>query len=1145
MFKGKLLITLLLLPYLALAQVNYVSNNIFQTDYFIENRGQFDYQQEGKRKIFYSTEMPFGNVFFHKNGFSIKQKKAKPKRIHEQPEYDFAMAELMEKTIHLEWLGTNPNCELIQEQKSKHYFSFGPEEFKSYGYKKLTYKNIYPNIDIVYTIEDNSRFHYSILLHKGAKVSDLKMKYHNVDVSLLKGETSLELQKTVFPVYEFGLKCNMLNQAKDLLTCIYALTENGISFKIEGVNVVNEEMEIDPWVASLTTLTGDAKANQKGYDVDNDYKDNLFVYGGGFSSRYSTLRNKLAKYNSYGNLLWTFNCTLPSLNWFSSDVFISNFTTDKLTGKVYVGEGYNSTYGTRIIRLDSNGIYDSYISTGNKDHEECWDLQLRCQTGDIVILGGSTSANISLSIANKQSGAISSYNLTGISTRQQDIACSAYDTKGQLYIIFASVQSPIVDNRIYKLNSSLSGYQWASYTGYKTLIELDNKLDTNTEISNGYNCLSANSKFLFYYDGKNLKAFNQTNGTSAGNPLLLVSQLAKKQGGIESDDCNNVYVGGNNGNILIYNFDGVNFNFIKQIVFQGQNAKPIYDLKKSKKSNKIFVSGQSFVAETYLLDCDTNDLITNIYSNCIDSAFAELSNPLIGTTYDFIWYDTSSKTVIRSKLNSNDLKDTLVLANVKTYKLVINRNSVCLPSSFSKYVSFKHFVYDTVNLCSDDSFKLGQKTFFVSGIYLDTVLENGCLKITQFNVYFHPITIDTIVKNLCMGDTVVINAKKIDKKGIYKDTFTNRYGCDSIVIFKVKNSLNELSPTNTYDTICFGTNKVFNDLTLTTSGIFLDTVFSSLGCDSFLKLNLKVRDIQKTELNRSICHGQSVQIGNKIFNSTGTYVEKLKDIKNCDSIVTLNLKVNPNFLIVENGATCKGVPYRFFNQNLSSSGVFYQNYNTIQGCDSIYELRLKVGEITGMSQLEFCKGDSAKLINRYVKTTGDYYDTFKLPSGCDSFHLTRVNVIPWGVEQLDTVLCYEDSFKYKSQVYTKPTIIRDTIFSNYKTTCHKYKFIYLDFKNCDTMNECNRILLPTGFTPNNDGINDKLSLIVKSDKIKVTDFILYNRWGQMVYNYFDDKNGWDGIYKGEEAPAGVYSYKLKYLCKGQIYEKAGSVTLLR
>jgi hypothetical protein len=151
--------------------------------------------------------MPFGNVFFHKNGFSIKQKKSKPKRIHEQPEYNFAMAELMEKTIHLEWIGANPNCELVRDVKSNHYFSFGPEEYKSYGYKKLTYKNIYPNIDIVYTIEDNQRFHYSILLHKGAKVSDIKMKYHNVQTEYSKRwELVSNFSGTVFPVYEFGLE---------------------------------------------------------------------------------------------------------------------------------------------------------------------------------------------------------------------------------------------------------------------------------------------------------------------------------------------------------------------------------------------------------------------------------------------------------------------------------------------------------------------------------------------------------------------------------------------------------------------------------------------------------------------------------------------------------------------------------------------------------------------------------------------------------------------------------------------------------------------------------------------------------------------------------------------------------------------------
>jgi gliding motility-associated-like protein len=206
---------------------------------------------------------------------------------------------------------------------------------------------------------------------------------------------------------------------------------------------------------------------------------------------------------------------------------------------------------------------------------------------------------------------------------------------------------------------------------------------------------------------------------------------------------------------------------------------------------------------------------------------------------------------------------------------------------------------------------------------------------------------------------------------------------------------------------------------------------------------------------------------------------------------------------------------------------------------------LRILRITGIENYEFCKGDSLKILNRYVKTSGDYYDTFKLPSGCDSFHLTKVNVRTWPMQQIDTVLCADDSFIYKNKVYKQAAIISDTIFSNYKTSCHKLKFIYLDFKNCDTLNECSRILIPTGFTPNNDGINDKLSLIVKSEKINIVDFVLYNRWGHIVYNYYDDKEGWNGLYKGDDAPVGAYNYSLKYKCKGQNYTKSGNVTLLR
>jgi hypothetical protein len=73
------------------------------------------------------------------------------------------------------------------------------------------------------------------------------------------------------------------------------------------------------------------------------------------------------------------------------------------------------------------------------------------------------------------------------------------------------------------------------------------------------------------------------------------------QGGIESDNCNNVYIGGNNGNVLIYNFDGLNFNFVRQVAINGHAGKSVYDLKANKKNNNLYISGNGFVAETFLV----------------------------------------------------------------------------------------------------------------------------------------------------------------------------------------------------------------------------------------------------------------------------------------------------------------------------------------------------------------------------------------------------------------------------------------------------------------------------------------------------------------------------------------------------------------
>lgn len=93
----------------------------------------------------------------------------------------------------------------------------------------------------------------------------------------------------------------------------------------------------------------------------------------------------------------------------------------------------------------------------------------------------------------------------------------------------------------------------------------------------------------------------------------------------------------------------------------------------------------------------------------------------------------------------------------------------------------------------------------------------------------------------------------------------------------------------------------------------------------------------------------------------------------------------------------------------------------------------------------------------------------------------------------------------------------------------------------------NNIWLPTGFTPNNDGLNDRFGIISDNPNIKVGNLSVYNRWGQRVFLSNRNDEGWDGSFKGVPAEAGVYFWQLSYriLGRDETLMQKGDVTLVR
>jgi gliding motility-associated-like protein len=89
------------------------------------------------------------------------------------------------------------------------------------------------------------------------------------------------------------------------------------------------------------------------------------------------------------------------------------------------------------------------------------------------------------------------------------------------------------------------------------------------------------------------------------------------------------------------------------------------------------------------------------------------------------------------------------------------------------------------------------------------------------------------------------------------------------------------------------------------------------------------------------------------------------------------------------------------------------------------------------------------------------------------------------------------------------------------------------------------IYVPTAFTPNGDGKNDRLTPFpVGINELKA--FRVFNRWGNEIFSTRRLHDGWDGRLQGREQPAGIYVWVVEAVTSaGKLIEKKGTVTLIR
>lgn len=181
-------------------------NNEFN---FYENKGQI-IDQDGKdnpsvKYLFLSNGL---NVQLKKNGFSYdvyqveKIKESDSKKTQNLSDHKQEKVKYKYHRVDVDLINSNSNAEIIPEEKSPDYENFYNVPSKPngvtnvYRFKKVTYKNIYNNIDLVFFKPKDTLkpIEYNFIVKPGGKVSDIKMKFNGTKTSLKDNKIVMQLR---------------------------------------------------------------------------------------------------------------------------------------------------------------------------------------------------------------------------------------------------------------------------------------------------------------------------------------------------------------------------------------------------------------------------------------------------------------------------------------------------------------------------------------------------------------------------------------------------------------------------------------------------------------------------------------------------------------------------------------------------------------------------------------------------------------------------------------------------------------------------------------------------------------------------------------------------------------------------------------
>ncbi len=224
---------------------------------------------------------------------------------------------------------------------------------------------------------------------------------------------------------------------------------------------------------------------------------------------------------------------------------------------------------------------------------------------------------------------------------------------------------------------------------------------------------------------------------------------------------------------------------------------------------------------------------------------------------------------------------------------------------------------------------------------------------------------------------------------------------------------------------------------------------------------------------------------------------------------------------------------------VSQAGSYSVQVADKRNCRTSDTILVKVvQQINKTVDTAICFGRKYMAGGQLQSVSGTYIDSLVMQGGCYKIITTNLVVEPQITVKIgsDTCLSVGDTIRLRASVSGTPGITwqdgsHDSVYRIIRPGIYWLTVVVNNCHGSDTLrvtgcSGITPIFFPSAFSPNGDGVNDLFR--AKGGDIADFHMMIFDRWGQMVFESHDPGTGWDGSYKGGACQTGIYTYVATY-----------------